>query len=146
MNGVIMNWKEQAEKKVPDKAPKLLEGQQQLTIKKVVMGKKDGWFTSKSGDRQIMLVYGDNQEREGVQMYTLTEKAAFALAQVLEGIGADLDAMTKDNLGIDAFKNEAFAKAQLEGKSLKGDVKYDGDWIRVKPLAFASASLDDIPI
>lgn len=147
-----MNWKEQAEKKGPEKNPPLPEGQQQLTIAKVVMGNKQGWFKSKSGDRQIMLVFTDNQEREAVQMYTLTEKAAFALAKVLEATGADLEAMTKDNLDITAFEKETFAVAQLEGKSLKADVKYevsktDGkSYARITPLGFASASLDDIPV
>lgn len=147
-----MGWRDAANSEGAGQSEKLVAGVQDLKIVKVVFGSKnDGYFTTKKGDRQIMLVYADDQDREGSQMYTLSGPAQFALAKVLEAAGADLDKMDRDGIGIDKFAEERFAQANLVGRSLRADVELDGKYFKITPLrkpttVSVGAGEDDIPI
>ena len=128
------DWKAAAEKESRE-TEKLPAGQHRVTIAKVIHGSKDGPFVSQKGDRQILIVYTDREGREASSMYTLSEAAAWAIARVLDVSGANLQKMTERGITPEAFADEAFANANLVGRSLFIDVKYnDKGYPRITPI------------
>lgn len=148
-------WRERADSEGQENSPKLISGDNQhLKIIKIVYGKDGVAFTSKSNDSQIMVIYGDDEGREGVEMFTLSAKAAWKLAKMLEAAGLDIDKM--DRVGIEPakFAEPAFTDKQLIGRELNANiiVGRDGwptfEYLRKRPVEAAAKeqpNLDDIP-
>lgn len=152
-----MDWKAKANEEGQKNAERIPEGVARgVVISKVLHGtKNDGFFVTKGGDRQIMVIVADNQDREAATMFTLSEKVAWALAKLCEAAGLDLDKMTKAGIGIEKFQEEAFAKKNLEGRKLDVEIRHNGKYTNFSPLRpesdgdFAQAGAsksDDIPI
>lgn len=151
------SWKDESKKEPSrEQAERVPAGQHDLEIKNVVLGSKSkGWFKSKKGDRQIMVVFRDSADREVVQMYTMSTAAIPIFAQLIEGCGLDLEALDKDGVKPESFLEQSFADANLVGRQCRGQVDYeksdsDGkEYARVKimPAVMAGADADDgIPI
>lgn len=141
------DWDDAAKGKGGNRAPKIPAGQQQLEIKDVVFGKRDGGaFKSKDGDPQILIVFTDGKGNEAAQMYTLSQKAAFTLAKLLAASGADTKKMTEKGITPDKFSDPRFGTAQLKGRKLTADVQYersekDGkEYARIEPLRTDSSN------
>lgn len=136
------NWTEEADKEGGSRAPRIPVGQHDLTIAKVVFGTKTkGWFKSSNGDRQIMLIVTDEKGGEASIMVTLSDKAAFVLAQILKAAGADTNKMNERGITPEKFTDEKFATAALVGRKFRGEVEYEkgqGDdkkeYARITPL------------
>ena len=63
----------------------------ELEVVRVIFGKKGGAaFTSKNGDPQIMVIFADADKNEAGEMFTLSDRAGWKLAQVLRAAGANL--------------------------------------------------------
>ncbi len=150
------DWTGNAEKKGGGSAPKIPPGAGiDLKIVKVVFGSKAGGkFESKNGDPQIMVIFADNVDREAPEMVTLSDKAAWKLAQILSAAGANLERMKAAGITPDKFADEQFATANLVGRKLKGDVEWDdtGKYATITPLrpepagaSTPAAKGDDIP-
>lgn len=145
------SWKDESKKEPQrEESEKIPEGQHALEIKKIILGSKaNGWFKSKKGDRQMMVVFRDNQDREAVQMYTFSEAAIPIFAQLLEACGLDLDALDADGVKPESFLDQNFADANLAGRQLFAQVSYDKDktsgkeYARVRVMKQETA---DIPI
>jgi hypothetical protein len=131
-----------------------------LTVRDVVFGsKKGGPFKSSNGDPQVMLVYADDHGNEATEMVTLSDKAAWKLAQLLSASGANMKAMKEKNITPTSFTDERFARANLVNRKFRADLQYekgnDGkEYARVTPLrqepamagAGAGAGKSDDPI
>lgn len=119
------NWKDKANEEGGQYADPLPDGVHDVEIIRVVFSKKDGEaFRSKSGDPQIMLIFADAEGREASQMVTLSFRAAWVLAKILDAAGADLDAMEGDGVEPKDFAGEAFANANLVGRQLRIEVTW----------------------
>ena len=118
------DWKNQAEREAPPEAEKVPAGVHELEIKRLVFGSKNGTFVSKGGDPQIMVIFADDQGREASQMYTLSAKAGWALARLLEACGVDMQRMEADDVEPSDFADEAFARANLMGRRLRAEVSW----------------------
>jgi len=154
------NWNQAAHQEGGEYAEKLPDGKHPVEITRVVFGKKDGTlFKSKGGDPQIMLIFADELGREALQMVTLSFKAGFILAKILEAAGADLDHMTADGVTPRSFAEPEFANANLVGRQLEIEVVWSSkngkDFADITPLgtitettepAAAAQGDDDIPI
>ena len=117
-----MDWKKAAERKEADRIP--FGKYDGLRVTRIIRGKKDGtMFASEKGSPQMMFIIGDNQDREIVDMITLDERNAWKLAQYLEAMGVDMDAMTRDGVDISAFQDEAFAAAQLIDRPFAAEIR-----------------------
>jgi hypothetical protein len=145
------------------RAPKIPPGETDLTIIDVIFGsKKAGLFKSNDGDPQIMVIFGDGKGHESGEMITLSDKAAWKLAQLLAASGANLAAMKERGITPAKFTEEQFAKKNLIGRKFRGDVQYEAaangkDYARVTPLrpepagvgadtGAAAESVDDLPV
>jgi hypothetical protein len=156
----VYDW-EDAAKPGKQRAPKIPPSDEvDLEIKDIVFGGKSGAFKSSQGDPQIMLIFSDGKGNEAGSMVTLSDKAAWTLAQILAASGTNLAAMKQRGIRPEKFTDERFARANLVGKRLKGAVAYeqgnDGkSYARITPLRpepamaggdGASKSDDEIPI
>lgn len=134
-------WKESSEIK---RAPRLIEGQQRLTIKRIIYEKNDEPIITANGDRQIWLIVGPDSGEEGLITITLTEKAGWVLAQVARAIAGDqwIDKWDKIGVKIGSFANPAVAN-NLVGKSFLAEVHYDkkSEYPNITPLPFVSADV-----
>lgn len=136
-----------------NRAPLIPEGQTALEVKDIVFGGKNGKFSSKNNDPQIMLIFADGKGNESGQMFTLSNKAAWTLAGILAAAGADLRKMKERNIQPSQFADERFARAQLVGRKFTGDVAYESEggkkYARITPLrtdstAQAATAEDDL--
>jgi len=148
-------WKKNAEGN--QRAERVPAGTHDLTIVKLVFGSKDGGpFIAGDGSPKIMVIFGDNQDREVSQMYTLSEKAAWKLAQLADAIGINLERMTADGVTPEKFAEPPFAEVQLMGRTVRAEVKYetkdngkeniDVTPLRRRPGQGVPQRADDIPI
>lgn len=132
------DWKHSAQQEAGEYAEKLPDGRHPVEITRIVFGKKDGLFKSKSGDPQIMLIFADELGREASQIVTLSHKAGFVLAKILEAAGADLERMTADNVTPKSFAEPEFANANLVGRQLEIEVVWSSkngkDFADITPL------------
>lgn len=131
------DWRAEANKE-GTQTEKLPDGTWQVEIVKVIHGKKDGpKFESKGGDRQIMVVFADANEREIGCMYTLSGKAGWALAKLLDAASLNLDKMSAAGITPERFADEEFANKNLIGRKLVIEVKTEkpGDkYPRINPV------------
>jgi hypothetical protein len=145
-----VDWKKAAESAQAQQIP--YGKYDRLRITRILRGKKDGtMFTSKAGSPQMMLVIADTEDRERIDIITLDEKNAWKLAQYLAAVGADLDGMTRDGVGVDAFKDERFALAQLDDRTFAAEIRPDphnAAYAKIVPFAAQPEKKvdDDIPI
>lgn len=114
-------------------------GVHNVMIVKIIRGKGGQTFTSASGDPKIMLVYEDSQGRQAATMYTLSEKAVWALKIVLSRSGTNLDELTEQGIELHHFADQSFAESKLLGKKLVVDITYkkgnDGkDYPNIVPI------------
>lgn len=122
-----------------ESAEKVTTGFHNLRITKVLHGKKSGdQFESANGDPQIMVVFSDPMERECVQMYTLSKRAGWALALMMDCAGVDMAKLEEQGIDVSHFEEPAFAKSKLIGLDLIGYVSWepgsDGkEYSRVEP-------------
>lgn len=153
----MASWVESLKSEGGEKAEKIPSGQHAVEITDIVFGsKKGGAFASKAGDPQIMLIFSDSQGREAAQMVTLSEKAKFVLAKILEAGGADLRKMDEKGITPQKFAEERFATINLKGKKFTADVQWETaengkEYSTVTPLRKPPESKpeedsDDIPI
>lgn len=152
------NWNQAAQQEGGEYAEKLPDGTHQVEITRLVFGRKDGSvFTSKSGDPQVMLIFSDELGREVNQMITLSYKAGFVLAKILDAAGADLDRMSADGVTPKSFADPEFANANLVGRQLQVEVTWSSkngkEFADVVPLvnaapadAATAPSSDGIPV
>jgi hypothetical protein len=155
----VYDW-EDAAKPGKQRAPKIPPSDEvDLEIKDLVFGSKTGAFKSSNGDPQIMLILTDGKGNESGTMVTLSDKAAWTLAQILAACGTNLSAMKQRGIKPEKFADERFARANLVGKKFKGALAYepgnDGkQYARVTPLRpepamagdGAAKAEDEIPI
>lgn len=119
------DWKSQANRDILPETEKVPAGVHELEIKRLVFGSKNGGpFTSKGGDPQIMAIFADNNGREASQMYTLSAKAGWALARLLEACGVDMSRMEADGIEPRDFADEDLARANLIGRRLRAEVTW----------------------
>jgi len=138
-------WQDSAKKEGPQTSPKVPAGQADLHVSKIIFGTKNGgFFTTKDNDRQILVVFKDNQERECAQMYTLSDNAGWALAKLLEACGLNLTKMDEAGVKPDRFTDERFATANLVGRKIRADVSYETvngkEYARVVPMKRAGSA------
>lgn len=149
-------WRDKADSQGQDNAPKLISGNdQKLKIVKVVYGKGDNLFESNKGDKQIMVVFADNEGREGPEMFTLSDAAAWKLAKMLDAAGLDLDKMDQVGVTPAKFAEPKFADMNLIGRDLRANVIVDRsgwpnfEYLRREPVASGEGDQklnpDDIP-
>ncbi len=143
------NWKEAAQQEGGEYAEKLPDGTHRVEITRVVYGRKDGTlFVSKSNDPQIMLIFADELGREASQMVTLSYKAGFVLAKILEAAGAELDKMTDHDVTPRSFADPEFANPNLIGRQLQIEViwgsKNGKEFSDIIPVGMAG-SADELP-
>lgn len=123
----------------PMQAEKIPTGFHKLRIVKVIHAKRSGErFESSNGDPQMMVVFADLIERECIQMFTLSEKAGWTLARLLECAGDDLKELERQGIEPRDFAEPAFAKKKLVGLSMIGYVEWergddDKEYSRVDP-------------
>lgn len=144
------DWNRVAEER--SLAERVPAGTHDLTIRNIVFGSKArGLFASRDGSKQMLIVFGDNQDREVAKMYTLSEKAAWTLAQLADAVGLDLRSMTADGVTPEKFAEQGFAEEQLLGRELRAEVSYSTgengkENADVKPLRRAPTAGENIPI
>lgn len=120
-----MTWKEDAEKDGPSNAERIPDGPHEVTVTKIIFGKKDGpAFTSKAGDPQIMLILSDKQGREVSDFHTLSLKARWTLAKLLSASGANIELMDEHGVDIKQFAESDFAEKQLMGRRFTAQVEW----------------------
>lgn len=140
------SWKDEAAKEGPANAPRIPAGRHELQISKLVFGSKTGgFFSAKDGSRQIMVIFTDSVNREANIMVTLSEKAAWVLAKILEAAGANLAKMQEAGIEPSKFTDERFATANLVGRKLMADVTWskgnDGkEYADITPLRPGTAT------
>jgi hypothetical protein len=119
------DWKTESEKTGTATAEKLPAGTHEVTISRVLHGKKDGTrFAAKDGSPQIMLIFADEGDREASLMVTLSDKGAWMLAKILRAVGANVERMTERGITPDRFEDETFAEKNLVGRRLTIEVTY----------------------
>lgn len=102
-------------------------GKHTVKIVNVIGEGRAGPFASSQGDRQIMVVMHDGQQREVTTMLTLSEKAAWKLKQLVQCCtpAFNLEAMEKSKVGLEHFADADFAKLQLGGRTVRVDITYE---------------------
>lgn len=91
-------------------------GVHSVQIKRIQYGSKGGGpFVSKKGDPQIMVVFSDEEGREAVSMFTLSNGAAWTLRHLLKRFGADVDAMTAQGIEPKHIANASVGDTWLVG-------------------------------
>lgn len=119
------DWKTESEKSATAVSEKLPAGTHEVTIVRILHGKKDGTrFAAKDGSPQIMLIFADEDGREVSLMVTLSDKAAWMLAKILKAVGANVEKMTERGITPDRFEDETFAEKNLVGRQLTIEVTY----------------------
>jgi hypothetical protein len=101
------------------RAPELELGDHKVTIKTVRRTKKDGTaFTSNDGSPQLFVVYADSRGAEAGQMFTLSDKAGWSFAALLNACEPpfDFERMMIDRIEPAHFANEVFALRNLVDK------------------------------
>ncbi len=121
-----MGWKDSAEGGQSESIP--FGKHDNLRVTRVLREtKKKGRLQSESGDPQLLCIVSDDQARERMLTLTLSEKAQWKLAQLLDAMGADLDSMDAENIGIDAFSDELFATRQLVDRPFSAEIRPQKD-------------------
>ncbi len=146
-------WQNEAERDAPPKAERIpCCTNHPVRIVKIVLGGKDGPFTSRHGDPQIMLVFQDREAREASQMITLSNSAAWVLAKYLGCCDppANLARMEAEGIEPEAFAQQEFADANLLDRQLNIDVVKSKnpdypDIIPVKPQPAAATPASPPP-
>lgn len=145
------DWGAEADRDGKEKAEQLPAGTHDVELVRVVFGGRGGSFKSSKGDHQIMCVFADVENREAAQMYTLSEKAGWALAKLLSAAGANVQRMTASGVKPQDFANADFAEKNLVGRKLRVQVDWDSKGyasitpVRKEAVADATANDDDIP-
>ena len=134
-------------------------GTHAVKIAKVKRGsKKNGDFTTKNGDAQIMVIFADPQEREAALMITLSEKAGWVLRRLLGCCEPrpDFEKMNAAGVLPVHFAKPSFGDKNLVGKRLRIDVRHESgkEYPTITPIkaegspSFADGELpvpDEIP-
>lgn len=93
---------------------KLPAGYHRCVCTKVSRANKDGKeYQSKDGDPQILTIWENADGESAVAMFTLTNKAAWTLAQMLKYAGADIEKMEANGITPKHFEDIAFAEKQI---------------------------------
>ena len=104
---------------------KLPVGYHRCTCTKVARANKEGVeYTSTDGDPQLLTVWENADGESAVSVFTLTNKAAWTLAQMLKFSGANIEKMEADNITPRHFEDIEFSKKKILGR---------GCWVRAKP-------------
>jgi hypothetical protein len=163
-------WQQSAEAEAPPQAEKIPKGSGiRLKIIKLVGGKGESRFASKSGNPKIGIVFQDREARECMSMYTLSAKAGWTLAKLLsccdppvnlarmEEAGvvpsyaacpkcgekdvAFVPTCPKCNAELLQFSDLEFAEANLLNRQLTADLDYDaGGYPVVSPIKPATSA------
>ncbi|MBE3109205.1 MAG: hypothetical protein IMZ46_01630 [Acidobacteria bacterium] len=136
-------WRQKATEE-SSQSEKLPAGVYDVTIERVVHGKKDGTpFKSKHDDPQIMVIFADDQDREAAMMVTLSAKAGWVLAKILGAANCDLAHFEDTNIGVLDFADPEFAKTNLVGLTLRIKVSFgrDAEYPDILPLKREGAGL-----
>jgi len=96
----------------------LPEGIHLVKIARVVTERGDGSRISTSkGDPCLMVVYEDQDGREGVELHTLSEKGDWTLRRLLKRFDVDTKALTKRGIKPADWLDPVFANGTLVGKT-----------------------------
>lgn len=120
-------WREESERE-GNLAARIPAGDDiSVRISKVVFGDRQGAFSSRAGDPQILIVFQDHEAREAGMFVTLNERAAFVLAKVLAACdpAVNLARMEADGIEPRHFADESFANRVLLNRSLRINLQYE---------------------
>ena len=131
------DWKKNAEES--GRADKLPAGVYHLEIVETRHASKGKAFASKAGDPQVMIIVADETGRQATQMITLSAKAGWVLAQILDKCGVNLDRLRDDGIEPHHFAEHRIAEQYLAGLKFYGEVRWekgnDGkEYSKVVPL------------
>lgn len=113
-------WKANAEREGGSTAAKIPPGHHRVRISKVLHGDRQGQFQSKAGDPQMMVIFQDSEAREASMFITLSDRAGWVLAKLLDAFDppANLARMEEDGIEPVHFADPNFADANLNGREL----------------------------
>jgi hypothetical protein len=122
-------------------AARIPKGEHHVRILRIMFGSRDGAFQSRDGDPQIMIIFQDREAREAGQMVTLNEKAAWALAKILDACdpSVNLARMEADGVEPAHFADREFAESVLLNRELVAHVDWEPgegnkQYARVTPI------------
>lgn len=120
-----MGLQSDAQREGGNSAPQIPDGFADVEIKRLVHTNREGErFESQGGDPQMMVVYASDDGCEAVDMFTLSDKAGWALAKMMEAAGMNLAKLDAAGVQYIHFANEEWAAKALVGKRLRIHVKW----------------------
>lgn len=115
-------WTQNAESQRAERIPK---GKHRVRVLKCLRTTQNGEaFVSNNGDPQLLLVFQDPQAREVSYMFTLSDRAAFRLAQFMSCCDPPINLAQLEADGVEPghFADEEWARANFENRQLTIDV------------------------
>lgn len=120
-------WQEESEKEGGSQAEKMIGGDHDVRIVKIVYGKADGTqFVSRGRDPQIMIVFQNHMAHEVGMMVTLSDKAGWVLAKLLGCCDPPVNLAAMQAQGVEPihFADVRFAEKNLLNRQLKINVEW----------------------
>lgn len=136
------DWEGQAEQ---EGAPKSEPGWHIYTVTGVLRGTRTKTFESRAGDPQILVVFTDEEGLEAAQMFTLSEKAGWALARFVSRAGVDVRKLREDGVEPGDWADEDFAKRKIMHRQVYANCEHEESGGKTYTrLNFAHK--DDVPV
>lgn len=132
-------WTQNAE---PSRAERIPKGKHQVRILKVLRTTQNGEeFTSNSGDPQLLVILQDHQAREASYMFTLSDRAAFRLAQFMACCDPPINLQQMESDGVEPhhFADEQWAGQMFLNRQLTVDVIPNNQDERYPHIEFVKA-------
>ena len=112
---------------------RLSEGYHQVKCIRVSRANKQGEaYQTAEGHAQLYTVWENADGAQGLVIFTLSNKAAWTLAQMMKFSGADLDRMEKDGITPDHFTDVEFARKKILDRSCWVHAKPKGQYINLE--------------
>lgn len=123
-----MDWNEDANREVPNRAERLPDGVHTVKIDRILHGSKNGGpFVTRDNEPQVLLILVDEQGREATTFVLLSEheqrRVRFVHLCARCRPAMDLSQMTLNEVRPKDFADPDFADTNLLGRELRVDVE-----------------------
>ena len=122
----------------------LVPGFHYLRVTKVIRRKSDGTEMTNKNGASMMVIFEDEQGREGFSFFGCYEKMAWKLTRLASCAGVNLDEWNSSGYEPKHFENEEFANARLVGLQAWCRV-YEKEFNGVMRLQIEEVRSEDLP-
>ena len=139
------DWEKAAEETKFEDKPKLEVGfSGPVTIIKTLREGKEGDFTDRQGNAQLMVVLASDEGGENVQYFPLGGSRTWLFAKLVIASGMATEKMKEDGIEFSHFEDNEFASASLCNRRLHMELVQSGEWVNAELSPIGEEPLEEL--